>query len=360
MELLRKPRATSSMPSTMPLQPARLERARAVIKSWPEYSFSPLRRESAVAAALGIDELWLKDETRRLGVGSFKALGGGYAVGELVAGVACSGAPTFATASAGNHGIGVAWASRRLGHECHVFLDDAVPECSAERIRAFGGIVHRSSGGYEASVEACRIASATQGWTIVQDVDAAGYTQIPLDIFAGYSVLASEIAEQLEACGARPPTHVLVNAGVGGLASSVCASFWARWKHERPLFFCVEPSAASCLLHSAREGRLSAVPRSERRTRMVGLDCKVPTSLAWDVLQTGADGFCAVGDEVIHPCQRLLEELEPSLPAGESAVAGLGALLAAAAQPQLRAELALDQHSRVALIICEGPTEGHT
>ena len=224
VQMLRTPRAAPTFPSTMPLQPVHLDQARRAIQAWPEYEPSPLRSEPEVAAALGIGQLYLKDETRRLGVGSFKALGGGYAVGKLVG----PGTPPVATASAGNHGIGLAWACRRLGHECHVFLDEAVPDGSAKRITRFGGIVHRSSGGYEASVKACQAAAATHGWNIIQDVDSEGYKDIPRDIFAGYSVLAAEVADQLHASGSPPPTHVLVNSGVGGLACAVCASFWSR------------------------------------------------------------------------------------------------------------------------------------
>ena len=154
-----------------------------------------------------------------------------------------------------------------------VFLDVGVPEGSADKIRRFGGTVHRVSGGYEASLEACKAAAAANGWTVVQDVSAEGYTAIPHDIFAGYSVLAAEMLEQLG--GEPPPTHVLVNAGVGGLASAVCAAFWARLGPARPTFVSVEPTAARCLLHSASAGSMLPLPASEESTVMVGLDCKV-------------------------------------------------------------------------------------
>lgn len=338
----------------MPLQLVSQQSAFDTISKWPEYEPSPLRSEPAVAAALGIGSLWLKDETRRFGVGSFKALGGAYAVEKLSAGN--TSVQEFATASAGNHGIGLAWGCSRKGHACHVFLDAAVPEGSADKIRRFGGTVHRVSGGYEASVDACKAAAAANGWAIVQDGSEEGYTAIPHDIFAGYSVLATEMLQQLEGNGEPLPTHVLVNAGVGGLASSMCASFWSRFGEARPIFISVEPSAAACCFHSAASGRMLQAPVMDETTIMVGLDCKVPTRLAWDVLETGCDAFVTVGDEVVEPCQQLLDELHPPLPSGESAVAGLGALIAAAAQPELKQALSLDADSRVAMIICEGPT----
>ena len=115
------------------------------------------------------------------------------------------------TASAGNHGIGLAWGSKRLNLPCHVFLGAHVAERQAERIRAHGAVVHRVDGGYEASLQAARDAAAREGWSLVQDVDSEGYEQVPRDIYAGYTVLAREMTEAMEA----PPTHVIVNAGVG-------------------------------------------------------------------------------------------------------------------------------------------------
>lgn len=332
-------------------------RAGEAISRWPEYAVSPLRSAPSMAKLLGVGELWLKDESDRLGTGSFKALGGGYAVDELVR-AADGSAPVFATASAGNHGVGVAWACRRLGAACHVYLSEGVSDFQAERIRSLGGTVHRVVGTYEDSLSAARQAADAAGWQIVQDVSWEGNTRVPALIYAGYTVLAAEIVEQLAAADAPPPTHVLVNAGVGGLAVGVCAHLWARYGAARPTFITVEAQAADCLLHSARLGSWAALPPERiaaESTIMTGLDCNTPDQICWEVLHSGVDHFVAVGDEVVAPCVRLLaEELDPPIAAGDSAVAGLGVLVAAAAQPAVRERLGLTEESRVAIIVCEG------
>ena len=351
------PRATI-LPKSMPLQLADHQRALARITRWPEYQVTPLHECSELAAALGIGALYIKDETGRLGIGSFKGLGGAFAVEELLdhrLKSASTSAPSITTASAGNHGIGLAWACHRLSVPCHVFLSQSVAESQAMRIRGHGGTVHRVDGGYEASLAAARRAADEHGWLLVQDVDWAGYEAVPRDIFAGYTVLAGEICEQLDA----PLTHVIVNAGVGGLASAVCAHFWARYGAARPRFVSAEPRAADCLLHSARLGRCAELPAARvaaESTRQTGLDCKVPAPLAWRVLARGLDDCVAVPDDVIAPCVRLLADpdaLAPPIRAGESAVAGLGALVASAAQPDLARALCLGPDSRVAIIVCE-------
>merc|ERR1719507_2273881 len=122
-----------------------------MITAWPDYVQSPLRRAPPHLTDLcGVGELWLKDESQRLGVGSFKALGGGIAVANAIA--KGGSQAVMATASAGNHGVGVAWACKTLGRgsiPCHVFLHSSVGELIAERIRSFGATVHRVDGAYK-------------------------------------------------------------------------------------------------------------------------------------------------------------------------------------------------------------------
>lgn len=346
------------LPASMPVQLEGHARAKATITKWPEYAASPMRKAPQPLTDLcGVEELGLKDESNRLGVGSFKALGGGVAVANALA---TSGPGTvFATASAGNHGVGVAWACKTLGGgatPCHVFLHSAVGELLADRIRSFGAVVHRVEGVYNDALVAARRTSEAEGWTMVQDVTWDGYTEVPRQIFEGYTVLAEEMIEQWAAAGARAPTHVFVNSGIGGLSTGVCSHFWARYGQERPRFVAVEPLAADCLLRAARDGNgtVVQVPPSAEQTIQVGLDVKLGDPYTWPLLAAGVNDFVAIGDEVVQPGRDLLHELSPPIAAGDSAVAGLGVLLAAVAQPALRRALGLCKASRVAVIICEG------
>ena len=72
-------------PGLTVLPEAGFRRARAEITAWPGYAPTPLRDLPAIAAAAGLGALRLKDEAGRFGLGSFKALGGAYAVAELLA-----------------------------------------------------------------------------------------------------------------------------------------------------------------------------------------------------------------------------------------------------------------------------------
>jgi len=82
--LFANPRAGT--PGITVLPEAGFRRARAEITAWPGYAPTPLRALPEIAAAAGLGVLRLKDEAGRFGLGSFKALGGAYAVAELLAG----------------------------------------------------------------------------------------------------------------------------------------------------------------------------------------------------------------------------------------------------------------------------------
>jgi diaminopropionate ammonia-lyase len=118
----------------------------------------------------------------------------------------------------------------------------------------------------------------------------------------------------------------------------------------------VEPDRAACLLASAEAGQPVAVP-GELDTMMAGLACGEPSLLAWQELERAAYGFMAVPDAAAVDCMRLLARQTPKLVAGESAVAGLAALLIAAQEPFARMALGLEESSRVLLFGTEGDTD---
>jgi diaminopropionate ammonia-lyase len=206
-------------------------------------------------------------------------------------------------------------------------------------MEAFGAEVVRIDGDYDASVHRCAEEAAANGWFVVSDTSYAGYSDLPRQVMAGYTLMASEV---LEACGAAPPTHVFAQAGVGGLAAAVCAEMWMVLGERRPHFVIVESERAACLLESARAGTPRHVAIREE-TVMAGLSCGEVSLLAWEILSRGAADFVAAGGGAIE--------------AGECAVAGVIALIAASGDPEMRARLGLDASSRVLLLGSEGATD---
>lgn len=359
-------------PHAAVLSRAEGDRAHAMIGRWPGHAPTPLVSLPALARESGVAEIRYKQEAGRFGLGSFKALGGAYAVARLlqrrVAGAtgrepaveelldgrhaALLRDVTVCCATDGNHGRSVAWGARMFGCACTIFVHATVSAARAEAIAALGARVIRTAGNYDDSVrEAARMA-AGQGWFVVSDTSWPGYAEVPRDVMQGYSVMAEETIGALPA----PPTHLFLQGGVGGLAAAVAASFWEAHGPARPVTVVVEPETADCLRRSAAEGRPVTV-EGELETIMAGLACGEPSMIAWPILRDAAAAFLAIPDDAAAEAMRLLASgaAGAALVAGESGVAGLAGFLSLSAEQ--RAALGIGPDSRILCFGSEGATD---
>jgi diaminopropionate ammonia-lyase len=359
-------------PGVVVLPDGGFRRARAEIESWEGYAPTPLLPLEDVAKAARVAAVHWKDEAPRFGLGSFKALGGAYAVARLLVtelarrGVAANATTkelaagahreavrglTVTCATDGNHGRSVAWGTQRFGCRCVIYVHEGVSEGRRDAIAKYGAEIRVVPGTYDHAVRACARDAEKEGWFVVSDTSWEGYTEIPRDVMQGYRLMAEEAAEALPA----PPTHAFIGGGVGGVAAAVSVQLRARFGGSVKLVV-VEPEKAACLLASAEAGE--AVPvKGELDTLMAGLACGEPSLLAWQELERGAHAFMAVGDDSAVDSMRALARRSPKVVAGESAVAGLAALLLASADPLSRGMLGLDGGSRVLLFGTEGATD---
>ncbi len=200
-----------------------------------------------------------------------------------------------------------------------IYLADTVPEAFAKRLRGMGAQVERAGATYEASMEAAEAAAVLQGWTLLSDSSWPGYTDLPHRVMEGYLQLAAEIVAQIDA----PPTHILLQAGVGGLAAAVAAHARVAWG-DGPKIIVVEPDAAPALFDSIRAGHL--VTSQGPVSCMGRLDCKTPSMIALAGLARDADQFVTITeDEVAEGIAQLAAQGLVTTPSGG---AGLAALLA--------------------------------
>jgi len=346
-------------------------RAKAEITAWPGYAPTPLRDLPDLAHQAGIATLRLKDEASRFGLGSFKALGGAYAVAtvlrnelartgvtpaastaDLEAGThrAATERITVTCATDGNHGRAVAWGAQRFHAACVIYLHAAVSQARAGAIASYGATIRRVPGTYDTAVRKCAREAEAHDWQIVSDTSWPGYTEIPRDIMQGYRLMADEAADQWTG---PPPTHVFIQGGVGGVAAAVSVQSRARFT-PTPALIVVEPDRAACLYASAELGERTAIP-GDLDTIMAGLACGQPSLLAWQELDRAAAAFMAIPDEAAVATLRLLAAA--GTVARASGVAGLAGCLLAAADPAARATLGLGASSRVLLFGTEGATD---
>ncbi len=373
------PRAAGPRPlgdrETAVIDPAAMDAARAEIVTWPGYGETPLRSLPGLAEAAGVAAIHYKDEAGRFGLGSFKSLGGAYAVlrllqarladrgitetvgaadliggawQEQVAGI------TVCCATDGNHGRSVAWGAGRYGCRCVIYIHGTVSQGRADAIAAYGAEVRRVPGNYDDAVRQAAEDAAANGWFVVSDTSYPGYMTVPRDVMTGYTVMVAEAVARMPV----PPSHVFIQGGVGGLAAAVAVGCWRAWGAERPRLVVVEPDKAACLIASARASRPQPV-HGDLDTVMAGLACGEVSLLAWEVLDGGADDFMTIDDIAALDCMRLLASgsLDSPFVAGESAVAGLAGMLLARADDALAKAMGLDADSRILVFGSEGATD---
>ncbi|MEJ5020936.1 diaminopropionate ammonia-lyase [Ochrobactrum vermis] len=336
---------------------------------------TPLHCLPVLASDLGVSAIYVKDEGHRLGLGSFKALGGAYAVIRLVldeagrrfgrrvdiaelqtsAVKAVAATMTVACATDGNHGRSVAQGAQLVGARARIFVHSGVSAERMEAIALFGAQVIRVAGTYDDSVaETARIA-ANNGWIVVSDTSWQGYEYIPALVMQGYTVMVREILRQVP----HLPTHVFVQSGVGGVAAAVAAHLSVALGEQRPVFVVVDPARAACLYESARAGHPVRVEPGEP-TVMAMLECYEPSRVGWRMLVRVADAFMTIDEEdAIAAMNRLARPTgnDVAIVAGESGGAGLAGLMRAVATPADKSALGLDATSRVLVINTEGATD---
>jgi diaminopropionate ammonia-lyase len=345
-------------------------RPRDLHRTLPGYEVTPLLRLDALAAEAGLGEIWVKDESLRLGLPSFKILGGAWAVHRLVlqqAGrelertgiddlreaAATLGEVTLATATDGNHGRGVARMARLLGFGAVVYVPTGTAPARIEAIESEGAKVVVDPGNYDDAVDRAASEAAANGWFAVADVARDESDRVPEWVMDGYDTIFDEADEQLPG----PPTTVFLQAGVGALTGAGLRHYLRAVGADvasRPRFATVEPLSAACLLASAAAGELLTIDAGQESI-MAGLNCGTPSSGAWPVIEATIDVYLAVPDELAREAMRRLADA--GVVSGESGAAGLAGLLAAIEDPAAREALHLDEEARVLLLNTEGATD---
>jgi diaminopropionate ammonia-lyase len=336
-----------------------------------------------LASVFGVGGIWVKDEASRLELNSFKVLGGSFALYRFIQNRLnildkdmnyeyliskevkdLLGDITFASATDGNHGRGIAWAAQKLGHKCVIYVHKDTSKRRIDAIKSYGATVKVIDGNYDDAVRQIVVDAKKHGWEIISDTSWEGYRQVPTWIMQGYSTMMAEIQEQFSGQGISRPTHVFVQAGVGALAAAVIGFYHSLCKEKAPKCIVVEPDNAACLFKSARED--DGTPHSvggDLNTIMAGLACGEPSEIAWSVLKDTVDAFVSVPDYIAARGMRMYAtplKGDPFIVSGENGAVTLGALVSILKEngaEELRDFLQIDDSSQILLINTEGNTD---
>ena len=362
--------------------PAELpQKIRHFHRQLPGYRMSPLKGLSNLAARLGLGGIWVKDESARLDLQSFKVLGGSYAIYKLIQkrlgqedqelsfadltnGTIRKklGDITFAAATDGNHGRGVAWSASQMGFKSVIYVHKLTSQGRIQAIEKSGARVVVVDGNYDDAVRQVDQDAQRNGWEVVSDTSWDGYEDIPTWVMQGYTTMFSEAQEQLAAQGLSQPTHIFVQAGVGSLAAATIG-FYHNLFGDSIQTCVIEPTKAACLYRSAlEEDGMPHTVEGDLDTIMAGLACGEPNPIAWEILKDRTDYFAICPDYVAAMGMRVYGvplQGDPVVISGESGAVTLGALMYIMQHTtgrEFREQLGLGPESQVLLINTEGNT----
>ena len=329
-----------------------IDEAYKIISDWKNYAPTPLLLLDKLSTELKLKRIFYKDESKRFHLKSFKALGGSYAVEKITKG---NKEIVISTATAGNHGRSVAWGSKKLGLKCKIFISEYVSEARAEAMRYLGADIIRVKGNYEDSLNECIKQSNQNNWQIVQDVAWKNYMLVPKLTMAGYSVMMKEISEQINN---QKVSHIILQAGVGGMAAAMVAGL-ASYLNHIPQIIIVEPDSAACVLASINTGKIEKIS-IEKESIMGGMSCGEVSLVPWQILKKSVNYCVTVSDDYISKTIKYLANCELSyekIIGGECSTPGIISLIGLCNDAKIRKKINLNEDSNVLLFGCEGDAD---
>jgi diaminopropionate ammonia-lyase len=360
-----------------------IRKVRDFHRSFPQYSVTPLAALDNLAAELGVGGIYIKDESHRFGLNSFKALGATFALAGFIAETSGRqvweldyktltspetkrelGDFTFYATTDGNHGRAVAWAASQIGQKSVIYMPKGCPLVRLENIRKEGAEAYITQSNYDDTIRfTAELAAKTPRSVIVQDTAWEGYEDIPGWIMQGYGVMALEACEQLDKLGEKP-THMLIQAGVGAFAGSAQGLVASFYGEDSPVTFVVEPGVADCHYRSALKGDGSIVNvGGDMDTIMAGLACGEPNIISWDILRNKSAYFVTIEDSAAARGMRVLGAPlrgDPRVISGESGASSMGFLMELLTRDDLadlRMQAGIGKDSRFLLFSTEGDTD---
>jgi len=330
---------------------------------WPDHRPTRLLEIPALARLTGVARVFVKVEGERP-LGSFKALGGmtaglralAKAIGtndlwELCSANICRALPPLICASEGNHGLAVAAGAQRARTKALVYLPFGVSTARAERIQACGGEIVWVSGTYDDAVLAAEAAATHGDGLLISDTSSDPDSPVVADVMAGYGLLAQELVHQFRDEVRDRPSHLFVQAGVGGLAAAMVDGLQSLLRAPDQ-FLIVEPESAPCVARALAAEHAVRI-EGDLKTSAEMLACGVASAPALRILRQHSVQPVLVPEAELKLAATCLLNVG-GVHTTASGAAGLAGLLRSATTPELRASHQLDADSIVLLIATEG------
>jgi len=282
--------------------------------------WTPLVRAPRLGAALGVDDLWLKDDSRNPSL-SFKD----RPVSLATARAQELGLDTIACASTGNLAGAVAAAAARAGLRAFVFVPETTEASKVAAAAWYGATVVRVRGNYDRVNRMCGTLADDLRWGFVNFTLRPYYAE-------GSKTLLFEIAEQL---GWRLPDHVVIPVGSGALltrtATAIAQLVGTGLVPDAPCrISAAQPAGCAPVTDAVQDGwrAVSAVRSPDTLARSLAIGAPADGDASVDVVKRSGGAAASVSDAEISDACGLLARTEGALvePAGGVVVATARAL----------------------------------
>lgn len=346
-------------------------------ESFEAYHETDLISLKALSKMLGIEMLYVKDESSRFSLNAFKVLGATYAVGKALAkelGEDISQLPfetlkkrvkeelgeiKLAATTDGNHGRGVAWMGKQLGLEVVIYMPKGTTKNRLQHILDEGAKATIMEMNYDDTVRWVAEKAKENNWLIIQDTAWEGYEDVPIWIMQGYATMAREVIAQL---GNSKPTHVFLQAGVGAFAAVIAEALYNHYGVDCPKIIIVEAEVADCYYRSAvAEEEVKC--GGDLNTIMAGLACGEANPIGYKVLFQLASAFISAPDWVAANGMRIMGNPikgDASIVSGESGAVCVGVVEAVLREPkykEIKEALEINNQSKILTFSTEGDTD---
>jgi threonine synthase len=279
-----------------------------------QIGWTPVYEVPRLAAALGIANLFLKDDGRNP-TASFKDRASSIGVMKAQE----FGFSTIACASTGNAASSLAGCSAAVGLQSVIFVPQRAPEPKVTQLLIFGATVVRVQGTYEQAFELCREACRTYGW-----YDRNSGTN-PF-LVEGKKTAGLEIAEQF---GADVPDWVAVSVGdgctIGGIGKGLQEMRRLGFLPRTPRLLGVQAEGARPIVDAFLNGHDLRPVRVETLADSIAVGTPRNWRRAVQHVRGSGGTMIAVPDADILDAMRLTAQLGGIFaePAAAAAVAGL-------------------------------------
>lgn len=351
------------------------------VKTQEDYNPTPLVSLDCLSKKLGVGKIYIKDESKRMGLNAFKGVGVFYGTIRVI----CKElnldiekltytdfieSPireqvkkfTFVAVTDGNHGKGLAWVANKLGCKCYIYVPKNTTASRVKAIEDLGAIVTVTDLNYDDTLKLVIDVAKENNWLHIQDQAWEGYTEPTNFISEGYTIIADEALKQMKKFGTEQPTHIIAQAGAGSFAFGILGYYANCFPKNKPYMIIAEPHNAGCYYASIKSGETTAI-KGDLETVMAGLSVGEVNIVAWKYLKTIVEGFITCDDSVTAQGMRILSSpcgTDQRIVSGESGALGLGVLstvCGSAKYDDLKKKMNIDEKSVILLISTEGDTD---